>query len=757
VRLVVQCDNGVASAEAAIGKCLLRGSGILTYGNNLDVIGFDIGNSASMGHCMEPGWTGSGSFPIPSTTGNSTHYIGNYCHDLGSSVSNSAGITGCPENGAINMGGTHGYTMTDQQVIRNIVLNFGRGRDTSQTCNTAQGIYNGQGSITEGNIVINVPDAAYQMMGCRQTISNNIGIGARNGLILYDADAETCPGGNLGASTIDNNYFGFMVNFSIYYCCSAGRTVCTAATPNYFGHNYSDGVAPDSNHVPFACDVYDPSPLTHLAGASAFIDYQTTSFGDYHPKSPLYGAGTTRCTTGGFTPCVPHTDFYKNVFTVQDVGAVASGTAAPPPPGNGLDDTLTNWKTCYIGSCSGGGSPGGTGTPTAGSVHQTIGNASPSTDGASMKVDFIGPAFTNVLWTHTNGSADTTTDVSVDWQLYLSANCASMQAVESDMFNFDKTRGTKYMWGMQCNKTSGKWQIWDELNTAWVNTAVTCALSCSAWHHVVQRAHSIAGDTAGCSGHPCLYYDSVSVDGTDYPINQHTPSGPLPSTWTSNVGWQIQLDTDSGGSGGVPISMNVDEANFTFSTKSAPLPFPPMNLKCTVGVSWLPSTSTPPFTYSLYRGTISGGPYTLLASQLTGTSFTDNTATCSATSYYVVQTVQGTTISANSPEASATPLNFGLLKVGNTLTHHATLSNPTTGAGGTGISISGTDASSYSQSGCGSSLAAGAQCTLAVGFSPLSNGALDAVLNAGQRTAALTGTGSGVTYTLVPKKLIVIQ
>lgn len=54
-----------------------------------------------------------------------------------------------------------------------------------------------------------------------------------------------------------------------------------------------------------------------------------------------------------------------------------------------------------------------------------------------------------------------------------------------------------------------------------------------------------------------------------------------------------------------------------------------------VDLNWVAST-TPSVSYKVYRGTISGGPYTFLSSAGTTTSFTDSNVQSGITYYYVV-------------------------------------------------------------------------------------------------------------------------
>jgi hypothetical protein len=127
-------------------------------------------------------------------------------------------------------------------------------------------------------------------------------------------------------------------------------------------------------------------------------------------------------------------------------------------------------------------------------------------------------------------------------------------------------------------------------------------------------------------------------------------------------------------------------------------------------------------------------------------------------------TIAGTGTAAPTPQAvlGSSTLTFPATPVGTSAgTLSTTLSNPGTAALTiTGISITGTNASSFSQSNnCGTSLAAAATCTITVSFSPASAGSLSATLSLADnatgspQTAALTGTGTAPQATLSPNPL----
>ena len=105
------------------------------------------------------------------------------------------------------------------------------------------------------------------------------------------------------------------------------------------------------------------------------------------------------------------------------------------------------------------------------------------------------------------------------------------------------------------------------------------------------------------------------------------------------------------------------------------------------------------------------------------------------------------------PRASLSPVSlaFGTVKRGTSSSMTVTLSNPgTTPLSITGITIAGTNATAFSQTnGCGSSLAAGGKCTIAVKFAPAATGTFSATLSivdnaiAGStQTVPLSGKGN---------------
>jgi IPT/TIG domain len=65
----------------------------------------------------------------------------------------------------------------------------------------------------------------------------------------------------------------------------------------------------------------------------------------------------------------------------------------------------------------------------------------------------------------------------------------------------------------------------------------------------------------------------------------------------------------------------------------------PQQPKHSVSINWGPSPSTNAAYYKVYRGTVSGGPYNLLGTNITADTYTDSTVQSGVTYYYVTTTV----------------------------------------------------------------------------------------------------------------------
>jgi hypothetical protein len=148
----------------------------------------------------------------------------------------------------------------------------------------------------------------------------------------------------------------------------------------------------------------------------------------------------------------------------------------------------------------------------------------------------------------------------------------------------------------------------------------------------------------------------VSPDGTNWAATEVGRLDSPPATWyvglvvCSRANGTLNTSTFSnvqitGGNGGAPI--------VTPAAPAALLAAPGENV---VPLRWQPSFGAT--SYTIKRGTTSGGPYsTTVASGVTASSYTDTTVTNGTTYYYVVTAINSAGMSGNSPADSATPVS----------------------------------------------------------------------------------------------------
>ncbi len=139
------------------------------------------------------------------------------------------------------------------------------------------------------------------------------------------------------------------------------------------------------------------------------------------------------------------------------------------------------------------------------------------------------------------------------------------------------------------------------------------------------------------NGRSDVYYDITSGNIGTLPNGSQANAGPA---WDFCTGWGA-----------------FDFNAFVATQVSVTIPAAPTNLVASAGnaqVSLTWNASTGATSYNVKRATVSGGPYTTVASPTT-TSYTDTGLTNGTTYYYVVTAVNGAGESGNSNQASATP------------------------------------------------------------------------------------------------------
>jgi len=168
-----------------------------------------------------------------------------------------------------------------------------------------------------------------------------------------------------------------------------------------------------------------------------------------------------------------------------------------------------------------------------------------------------------------------------------------------------------------------------------------------------------------------------------------------------------------------------------------------------VAVSWTADPNAT--TYTVERGTSAGGPFTEIASAVSGTSFTDTTAVNGTTYYYVVTANDFVGTSSNSSSSNATPMalatGFSLNPAsGSTSNNSAPVVTATIPAADVGI---GATLNIYSATGCSTSLGSASitstsqNVTLAIS----SNAAYSFYYTISDTNGVTACTTTGLTYT----------
>jgi len=230
------------------------------------------------------------------------------------------------------------------------------------------------------------------------------------------------------------------------------------------------------------------------------------------------------------------------------------GLAAAEITDPNVDRSMSGWSQCYYPACN----PGGL-NPPASVEQKVITGGQLSLENTAMLLSQTSPAGgnSNVLFTFKASPCDACTSVVADFWVYPTTGIAEL---EYDSFQFSESQSIEYMWGTQC-VTGSVWDVWNQSTGHWIPTNLPCNVIFNTWNHIVIRTHRVNGDPGTCAGFPCMYWDSISVNGqTEVPKPNVEPSGPLPTGWSSTTGFQIQLDVATPDT---TVSEYLSVANFT--------------------------------------------------------------------------------------------------------------------------------------------------------------------------------------------------
>jgi len=202
-------------------------------------------------------------------------------------------------------------------------------------------------------------------------------------------------------------------------------------------------------------------------------------------------------------------------------------------------------------------------------------------------------------------------------------------------------------------------------------------------HYVWVRGRGLDGASDSCH----VGLDGAAVVSAER-INSYTLTAPTPYEWRTLTmsGPAATIDVATTGIHTVNLWMREDgfsadrillTTNASYAgvseagtmigpAESAQVPDPrpgvPTNLTAAPGpggyqitLNWTAGANAT--SYEVLRGTVSGGPYTVVASGVTATTYTDGGLLLGTTYYYVVRSVNSFGTSANSNQASAMPAN----------------------------------------------------------------------------------------------------
>ncbi len=164
-------------------------------------------------------------------------------------------------------------------------------------------------------------------------------------------------------------------------------------------------------------------------------------------------------------------------------------------------------------------------------------------------------------------------------------------------------------------------------------------------------------------------------------LNSVEEYNPATNTWTQKASmssgrWQHQVAVVGdkiyaiGGYNGTSLISSVEECNTGYNVPELPINLTAAAGNAKVDLSWPAAEGAT--SYNIKRSTTTGGPYTTIKNNVSGTTYTDANVTNETTYYYVVSAVNQAGESGNSNEVSAKPISPAVT------TPAATVGNATT-------------------------------------------------------------------------------
>lgn len=185
-----------------------------------------------------------------------------------------------------------------------------------------------------------------------------------------------------------------------------------------------------------------------------------------------------------------------------------------------IDQRPANWYSCIKPACD----PGGQTVPTAFTQDFAA---------QGSNISLTGPGYSNGMAIFK--VPETTSADHFNSLFTFRATSGVAQAYEFDMFQF--VHGLRYMFGSQC-VTGGKWQIWNDRDSLWLDTAFPCEIELGT---SVEIAWSVHRDGAN------MVYDTLAINGQVHHIDTAEPAGLMPAGWDDAYGIQFQMDEPAEG------------------------------------------------------------------------------------------------------------------------------------------------------------------------------------------------------------------
>lgn len=140
-------------------------------------------------------------------------------------------------------------------------------------------------------------------------------------------------------------------------------------------------------------------------------------------------------------------------------------------------------------------------------------------------------------------------DFIYDMDVYVT-NWDITQLLEFDVNMY--AAGIGMEWGTECNHLNGNvWDIWNNVEARWVPTNIPCTMK-TGWNHVTLQAHREANND--------VTYQSVTVNGTVFPMNIKVAPKKIPAGW-----WGMTVNYQIGGNYRIAANTTyVDNFHFTY-------------------------------------------------------------------------------------------------------------------------------------------------------------------------------------------------